>query len=127
MTLRQRQSVFLKNVAKLILWAFENGYELTGGELMRTTDQQLLYYHGLRLERVKGEIKLLASHKLSKTMNSDHLSKLAIDLFLFKDGKYLTDKESHRPLHEYWKTLNENNYSGYEWGWDFNHFGMKEK
>lgn len=114
-------------MAKLILWAFGNGYELTGGELMRTTDQQLLYYHGLRLEMVKGEIKLLGSHKLSKTMNSDHLSKLAIDLFLFKDGKYLTDKESHRPLHEYWKTLNENNYSGYEWGWDFNHFGMKEK
>jgi len=124
MTLRQKQSIFLLNVSKLIQWAFNNGYELTSGELYRTTDQQLLYFHGYTLEKVKNGLKAIKTHRRSKTMNSKHLLKLAVDLNLFIDGKYKTDKESFKPLAEYWKTLHPKNKSGYDWGWDFNHFQM---
>ena len=125
MTLREKQSLFLKNAAKLILFAYENGYELTGGELLRTKEQQLLYFEGFKLDRIGSNLKLFKTAPKSKTMNSRHLQKLAIDINLFKDGKYLTDAESFKPLHEYWKTLHPDNHSGYEWGWDFNHFEMK--
>jgi len=109
LTLRQKQSIFLKNAAKLILWAFENGFELTGGELLRTESQQAEYVKTGK----------------SKTMNSRHLQKLAIDINLFVDGKYRYDKEAYKLLAEYWKTLHQDNVAGYDWGWDANHFEMK--
>lgn len=109
MTLREKQSVFLKNVAKLILWAFENGYELTGGELLRTEYQQQYY----------------VENGMSKTMNSRHIQKLAIDLHLFIEGTYQIDKEAYKPLAKYWKSLHPKNVAGYDWGWDANHFEMK--
>lgn len=109
MTLREKQSTFIKNVAKLIIWAFEQGYELTAGELFRTEEQQQLY---------------LKSGK-SKAQRSRHQDRLAIDLNLFIDGVYKTDKESYKPLAEYWKSLNQDNVAGYDFGWDANHFEMK--
>lgn len=109
MTTREKQSVFLKNVAKLILWAFDNGFELTGGELLRTPEQQQIYIK-------QGK---------SKTSNSLHLDKLAIDLNLFIAGKYRSDREAYKHLAEYWKTLHPANVAGYDWGWDANHFEMK--
>lgn len=125
MTLREKQSTFLFNVAKLIFWAFDNGYELTGGELLRTKDQQYLYFEGYKLDRIGGVLKLFKINSLSKTMNSKHLDKLAIDLNLFVDGEYKSDAESHRPLGEYWKSLNPDNVWGGDWGWDGNHYEMK--
>lgn len=74
MSLRKHQSIFLKNVAKLITWAFEQGYELTGGELYRTEEQQNIY-------RKNGT---------SKVQVSKHQKRLAIDLNLFIDGIYQT-------------------------------------
>lgn len=61
-------------------------------------------------------------------VNSYHTKKLAIDLNLFKDGKYLTSTESHRQFGEYWKTLDPE----CTWGGDFknsdgNHFSYGEK
>ncbi len=109
MTLREKQSIFLKNVALLITWAFKNGYELTGGELQRPEEMQEIYVK-------KG---------LSKTMDGQHLKKLAIDLNLFINGEYRTDREAFRPLAEYWKSLHPDNVSGYDWGWDIGHFQMK--
>ena len=109
MTLREKQSIFLKNVALLISWAFDNGFELTGGELQRTSEQQEVY----------------VNEGLSKTMNSQHLKKLAIDLNLFVNGKYQRNREAYRALAEYWKSLHPDNVAGYDWGWDANHFEMK--
>ena len=106
MTLREKQSIFLKNIAKLILWSFENGYELTGQELFRTQEQQDIYFKTGK----------------SKVKYSKHQDKLAIDLNLFINGKYVTDKESFKPLAEYWRSLHHRNISGSDWGWDFNHF-----
>jgi len=77
--------------------------------LLRTKEQQEIYFN-------EGK---------SKTMNSKHLSRLAIDLNLFVYGVYQTDKEAYKPLAEYWKTLHPDNRAGYDWGWDANHFEMK--
>lgn len=107
--MRKKQSIFLQNVAALICWAFNNGYELTGGELYRTEEQQEIY-------RKKG---------LSKATRSRHQDRLAIDLNLFIDGVYQTTREPYRPLAEYWKSLHPENVAGYDWGWDANHFEMK--
>jgi len=126
MKLRERQSVFLLNAAKLIIWAFDNGYELTGGELLRTFDQQVLYFTGNKIVlKDDGNIQLESVQKKSKTLQSSHLKKLAIDLNLFIDGVYQTDKEAYKPLAEYWKSLHPDNIAGYDWDWDANHFEMK--
>ena len=106
MSLSQQQRAFTLNVAKLIQWAYDNGYELTFGEALRTPEQ--------------------AAHNATTgagIANSLHLIKLAIDLNLFKDGQYQTDTEAYRPLGEFWKTLDPIN----AWGGDFskpdgNHF-----
>ena len=107
--MREKQSIFLKNFALLILWAFENGYEVTAGELFRTEEQ-----HQINLQ--KG---------LSKAKRSKHQDRLAGDLNLFIGGKYQTTREPYRPLAEYWKSLHPDNVAGYDWGWDANHFEMK--
>ena len=71
MKLRERQSVFLLNAAKLIIWAFDNGYELTGGELLRTFDQQVLYFTGNKIVlKDDGNIQLESVQKKSKTLQS---------------------------------------------------------
>lgn len=122
MTLREKQSLFALNVAKLIAFAYKNGYEITLGEAYRTESMQLLYFMGYKLMVVTGALKLVKTKPLSKTMKSKHLKKLAIDLNLFRGGKLLEAKEDFQELAEYWKILNEKNDCGYFWGWDFGHF-----
>jgi len=107
MSLSNEQWLFLKDVAKLIIKAEELGYKLTGGELYRTIDQQKIY---------------MESGK-SKTMNSKHLKRLAIDFnFFVKDysGNWVItwDIDKIEPLGTYWESLNTNNV----WGGNFNSF-----
>ena len=94
MTLRQKQSKFARMVAVLILHAYDQGYEITLGDAWAKT-----------------------GHKT----NSKHYVRLAIDLNLFKDGKYLRSTEAHRPLGEFWEGL------GGIWGGRFedgNHYEL---
>ena len=88
MTLRQHQSEFIQDVAKLIDFAFKNGFELTAGELFRSPEQQAIYVKTGR----------------SKTLNSLHLSRLAVDFNIFKNGKLATKKDAE-PLGAYWESL----------------------
>ena len=81
MSLRNEQSRFVKMVALLILFAYERGYELTFSDTWS-----------------KPEYK---SHKV----NSNHFVRLAIDLNLFKDGRYITDIEGHDELHDFWDSI----------------------
>lgn len=107
-SLREHQSAFAFDVSRLITFAFDRDMELTFGEAYRTEEQQALYVQ-------KG---------LSRTMNSWHRKRLAVDLNLFIDGVYLTSAEPYKPLGEYWKSLSAHN----KWGGDFpglgdaNHF-----
>ena len=88
MTLREKQSLFVHMVSRLIDFAYENGYELTFGEAWRTPEQ--------------AELNARTGKGIS---NSLHTQRLAIDLNLFKDGVYLATSISHKPLGEYWKSL----------------------
>jgi hypothetical protein len=56
---------------------------------------------------------------------SAHKQRLAVDLNLFLDGKYLSDTESHRMFGEYWKSIDPENHV---WGGDFkdgNHYSFR--
>jgi len=64
--------------------------------------------------------------KTGHNPNGVHSLRLAQDLNLFKDGRYLTETEDHRPLGEYWKS------KGGTWGGDFkrpdgNHYSLAWK
>jgi peptidoglycan L-alanyl-D-glutamate endopeptidase CwlK len=99
MSLRQEQSIFSADVMRLMLWAQENGYEWTFGEAQRTAEQQAIYYKTGR----------------SKTMNSFHLKRLAIDLFFFRDGKLLATKEEVQPIGNAWEVMSAKNQWGGNW------------
>lgn len=104
----QHQLIFAQNVAKLIEYIYAQGYKCTLGEVYRTREQALLY-----------------SQIGKGIVNSNHCSKLAIDINLFKDDKYLTDSEEYKKFAEYWIRLNPFNESGYFWkSRDSGHFEM---
>lgn len=86
MTLRQKQSRFAVLVAHLILEATRRGYEVTLGEAWRSPEE------AARLAKLKTGIK-----------NSLHTLKLAQDLNLFRNGRFLTSTDSHRELGEWWE------------------------
>lgn len=122
MSLSDTQWEFLQDLAKLIEFAKAQGFKLTGGELRRTEEQQHLYL----------------VQKKSKTLNSDHLLSLAIDLNIFYDYDNDGDKDFLQAvlptdkvisiaieLGDYWKSLHPKNYVGMDWGWDVPHFGRK--
>ena len=90
------QAAFLLDMCKLIQKATELGFVVTGGELYRSPEQQQIHVRAGR----------------SKTMNSLHLSRRAVDLNFFKDGKLCYDKATLAPLGAYWESLNPLN----SWG-----------
>ena len=95
MTLREKQSRFVWMVSRLIRYAYNLGYELTFGDAWASD-----------------------GHK----PNSNHYIRLAIDLNLFRDGRYLDRTEDHRPLGEYWEAI------GGSWGGRFgdgNHYSLE--
>jgi len=96
MNLSDEQAAFLLDACKLIAYATDQGFKVTGGELARTPEQQAIY---LKTGR-------------SKTMKSIHLKRCAIDLNFFKDGKIIWDKATIAPLGAYWESLNKAN----SWG-----------
>lgn len=102
MSLIQEQHAFLLDVCKLIEYATEKGYVVTGGELWRPMEMQEIYIKTGR----------------SKTRNSKHLNRLAIDLniFVYKDGKLkLCTRDEIEPLGDYWESLNPKNKWGGSW------------
>ena len=95
-------------VSLLIQYAYEQGYELTLGDAYRDP-------------RVHGAVGEKESYSSSRSL---HKSRLAIDLNLFKDGKYLTSTEDHKPLGEFWESI------GGTWGGRFNdgnHYSMEHE
>lgn len=98
MSLRKKQSEFAQMVAKLILHAGENGYEVTFGDCYR--DDRCGYGHPRSLHRLR----------------------LAVDLNLFIDGEYRNNTSDHLVLGEYWESI------GGCWGGRFgdgNHYSLE--
>jgi hypothetical protein len=110
MSLSKQQQEFTVCAAKLILYANECGYGLTLGDAYRDS----------RLHGQFGEKKSYSA------ASSTHKVRLAIDLNLFVNGKYITDGNSpeYLKLGVYWESLN----SLARWGGRFkdaNHFSFE--
>ena len=97
MTLGEKQRKFTRMIADLIIFAYDNGYELTFSEAYRTPEQA-------KLNAKSG----------TGIKNSLHTQRLAVDFNLFKEGVYLTKTTDHQPLGEYWESI------GGKWGGRFN-------
>ena len=97
-TLRQKQSRFAMMVADLLHQARDLGFEVTLGDAYR--DPRLHGRVGQRLGY--------------GSANSCHKLRLAIDLNLFKNGRFLQSSSDHRPLGEWWEA------QGGTWGGRFN-------
>lgn len=100
MTLGEKQRLFAKLVGQLLDWIYANGYECSLDEALRTVTQAM----------ANAASGAGIAHSL-------HLIHLAIDLNIFKDGRYLRTVEEIRPVGEYWKTL----HPLCCWGGDFSH------
>lgn len=101
-TLRQKQSRFARMVARLITKAEDMGYEVTLGEAWRSPEEA-------------------ARRGFPRSL---HVQRLAIDINLFRGGKYLTRTEDHRPLGEWWESI------GGTWGGRFNdgnHYSLEHR
>jgi hypothetical protein len=107
MSLGTQQRKFTKMVAELIITAYSLGYEISFGDAYRDP-------------RVHGEI---GTKKGYGHPRSYHKMRLAIDLNLFKDGKYLSKTSDHQVLGEIWEQM------GGTWGGRFddgNHYSLGE-
>jgi hypothetical protein len=89
MNLREKQALHVQLTGMLIEYAYIHGYEMTWGEAWRTPQQA-----AFNAAQGKG------------IANSLHIDRLAVDLNLFRHGKYLQTTEAHKPLGEYWESLN---------------------
>ena len=92
----REQASFLLDVCLLVNKATEMGFQVTAGELYRTPEQQQIHVRAGR----------------SKTMNSLHLQRRAVDLNFFWQGKLCYDKTVLAPLGAYWESLHPLN----SWG-----------
>lgn len=107
-TLGQKQRMMAPMVAELIQFAYDMGYEVTFGDAYRDP-------------RVHGAVGVKNSYS---SANSVHKERLAVDLNLFKNGKYLTRTEDHQLLGEFWESI------GGTWGGRFsspdgNHYSIE--
>ena len=91
MSIVNEQAAFLLDVCKLIEFASSKGFDVTAGELYRTLEQQQIYLKSGR----------------SKTLKSQHLKRLAIDLNFFVNGKLTWDKKVLAPVGAYWESRSE--------------------
>lgn len=95
MSLREEQSLFARDITRLLVYASGKGYEYTFGEVERTLAQQQLY----------------VAQGRSKTMNSMHLKRCAFDIHFFKDGELCYPDE----LGTFWESLDPKNQWGGNW------------
>lgn len=93
------QSEFLLQMCDLIKFATALGFKVTGGELQRTPEQQSIYVRTGR----------------SKTMDSNHLRKCAIDLNFIQNERLVYDRTKLQPIGDYWESLHPNNRWGGNW------------
>lgn len=110
MKLIEKQFTFSKLLPRLIDKAYELGYTITLGEALRTVEQA-------HANAIDG----------SGIEHSLHLLKLAIDLNLFKNGKWLKENTDHKSLGEFWESLSTPDFKCI-WGGRFgdgNHYSIE--
>ncbi len=117
-TLIEHQQIFTQNVALLILKANSLGINLTFGEAYRTLDQQELYLYGKTVRTEDCRLELISVNKRTRTMESNHLNRLAVDFNFFIDGILTYTNPLVYELGSYWESLDPLN----RWGGNFKNF-----
>lgn len=92
------QHLFMMDIVRLLQFAWNKGFVTTFGEAFRTQEQQEIYVKTGK----------------SKTLDSYHLKRLALDLNIFKDGRLATKAECD-VLGKFWEDLDPKN----RWGGNF--------
>ena len=105
-TLGQLQRAVVLAHAKLIIFAYEQGYEMSHGD-------------GYRDPRVFGMVGSNTPNVYGNPA-STHKSRLAHDFNLFRDGEYCETTEQHRPLGQFWEAYGRANDLPLHWG---GHYG----
>ena len=107
MKLGEAQDLFGKLLGELLVYIYLKGHTARIGDVMsRATDVNV-------------------NGKLTHKKNSQHLKKLAVDINLFKGGKFLRKTEDHKIFGEFWENLHPN----CRWGGrykDGNHYEIME-
>ena len=107
MRLGKKQELFMRLLPRLINKAHELGFEIRGGDLFRDW-------------RVHGKFGYKGSYSSAR---SCHKLKLAIDLFLMLNGRFLRKTKEYKELGEWW----EKQHPLCRWGGRFgdgNHFSL---
>lgn len=125
LTLHQKQATFAHLLPSLIQKAESLGYEVTLGEAWRP--------EALAFVRPKKPVftKWYADHGKG-IADSLHIQRLAIDLNLFKNGKYLTEVSDYEALGSWWEKQSTKEYT-LAWGGRFKklkdavHFSMENE
>lgn len=107
MNLREARCLFTGMLPGLIKQAGYLGFECAAGEIQRDA-----------------RVAVLNARAGKGIRNSLHLDGLAIDLHLYREGKYLANTEDHRALGEYWETLHPLCRWGGRFG-DGNHYSLE--
>jgi peptidoglycan L-alanyl-D-glutamate endopeptidase CwlK len=102
MSLGKKQEIFSKNLHLLVAHIYDLGFQIRRGECHRPYFMQ---QHYVRTGR-------------SKTLKGRHPQKMAADLFIFKDGKWISSKEELQGIGDYWESLDCEN----EWGGNWTDF-----
>lgn len=130
MGLRKRQSEFSVALGKLLIYIHSKGYETTIEDTKAVNFKKLIIFlkatesylpHSMK-ELLNKFIKYLKSK--SHSSKSLHYLKLAVDINLFFDGKYLSKTSDHEKFGIYWESL------GGSWGGRFkdgNHYSFSYK
>ena len=112
LTLGQKQRLFMSLLPELLLFIYEQGYECTLGD-------------GYRDERAFGKVGVKKCYGKAFSL---HKERLAIDLNLFVDGKWIqtSDHEAWTILGEYWEGLHPLCVNGRHFD-DANHFSLEHE
>lgn len=100
MRLGEKQRAFAWCVHQLIGEIYRRGYEISFGDAYRDP-------------RVFGGWGTAAGYGSGRSL---HKRRLAIDLNLFKDGRYLRSTEAHRQFGEFWIALGVAHGYPLQWG-----------
>ncbi len=127
MKLGKKQELFSRLLGQLLVFIHAMGYQVRMGDVWARDDHEenknlWEKFKRFLIKTIKPDTVFL---KPRHSKGSVHPLKLAVDLNLFKDGKFLTKTEDHKLIGEYWKSLHDL----CRWGGDFsrkdgNHYSL---
>lgn len=128
----QKQCRFLRMTGQLFDFLHSQGYQAKYGEAKRSDEQAEINAIGeagrlqlaalIELDFPELASKILNNGKNNGIRNSTHGLQLAIDIDLFRNGRYLANTDDHLPLGLFWESI------GGTWGGRFgdgNHYSLE--